>query len=46
MSTQKRESHHCQLDTDRYALQCYNSGLGFAVLGEGMRLVGIPAGKA
>lgn len=28
-----------------YALQCYSSGLGFAELGEGMRLVGIPAGK-
>ena len=46
MSTPKRESHHCQLDTDRYALQCYSSGLGFAELSEGMRLVGIPAGKA
>ena len=45
MSTQKRESHHCQLDTDRYALQCYSSGLGFAELGGEMRLVGIPAGK-
>ena len=45
MSTKIRKRHYPQSDTDRYALQCYSSGLGFAVLGGGMRLVGIPAGK-
>ena len=32
--------HYRQSNTDRYALQCYSSGLGFAVLGEGMRQEG------
>ena len=46
MSTKIRKRHYPQSDTDRYALQCYSSGLGFAELGEGLGLVGIPARKA
>lgn len=46
MSIKNRKRHYRQSDTDRYALQCYSSGLGFAELSEGLGQVGIPAGKA
>ncbi len=42
---QNQERYYRQSDADRYALQCYSSGLGFAELGEGLGQVGIPAGK-
>ena len=45
MSTKIRKRYYRQSDADRYALQCYSSCLGFAELGEGLGLVGIPAGK-